>query len=96
VERQQLYERADGRARSVLPGFRARLFGSKLLGFRAVYLPFWPGMPILVGCLARLVHVPLGYQSGGIGKYRQIFGALRAHGEQVKMPGRSSQMGSLR
>ena len=35
-------------------------------------------------------------RSGGIGKFRQIVGALRPYGEQVKTPGRSSQMGRLR
>ena len=62
----------------------------------ADYLPFWPQRPILVGYLAQLAYVALVQQSGAVGKYRQIFGALRPYGEQVKTPGRSSQMGRLR
>ncbi len=57
---------------------------------------FWPQIPILVGYLAQLAYVPLVQLSGGIGKYGQIFGALSPYGEQVKTPGRSSQMGRLR
>ena len=34
--------------------------------------------------------------AGGIGKYRQIVGALCPHGEHVKTPVRSSQLGRLR
>ena len=33
--------------------------------------------------------------SAGFGKYRQIAGASRPHGDQVKMPGGSSHLGRL-
>ena len=59
-------------------------------------LPFPPQRPILVGYLAKLVSGRWCSGVSSLGKYRQIFGALRPHGEQVKVPGRSSQLGSLR
>ena len=62
----------------------------------ADYLLVWPKMPILVGYLAQLAYVPPAQRSGGIGKYRQIVGALRPYGEQVKTPGRTSRMSRLR
>ena len=53
-------------------------------------------MSILVGYLAQLAYVQPVQQSGGIGKYRQIVGALRPYGEQVKTLGRTSRMSRLR
>ncbi len=50
----------------------------------AADLPFWPQRPILVGYLVQLAYVALVQQSGGVGKCRQIFGALRPYGEQGK------------
>ena len=41
-------------------------------------------------------NLPRCNSAGGMGKYRQIVGALCPHGEQVKTPGRSSQLGRLR
>ena len=99
-ERQQLYERGDGGARS-LPRLFSGTGGSVADAVHrckrlADDLLFWPQRPILVGYLAQLAYVPLEQRSGGIGKYGQIFGALSPYGEQVKTPGRSSQMGRLR
>ena len=70
--------------------FRERLGGWGTCSLGVNYLPSRPQAPILVGYLAQLAYVPLIQQPGGIGRCRQIVGALRPHGEQVKMPGRSS------
>ena len=76
--------------------FAGSMGGRKTRFTGADYLLSWPQMSILVGYLAQLAYVQPVQQSGGIGKYRQIVGALRPYGEQVKTPGRTSQMSCLR
>ena len=77
-------------------GFRGPRGGWGWWWIGAHYLPFWPQSPILVGYLVQLAYVALVRQAGAVGKFRQIVGAPRPYGEQVKTPGRSSQMGRLR
>jgi hypothetical protein len=82
---------ADGPRREALGEWAEEaLFAGTVLAAPAqnAYSHRFPSLKLaaVIGCAA----------SGGIGESRQIGGASGPHGEQVKMPGRSSQLGRLR